>query len=517
MRRFTALGVYLGMALFLSAPSARAADQPKRGGTLTMAISRDMVRMNPMIRTASTEKRVRDLIYDALLREDRKGNMQPGLAEAWEISNDGKLYTFKLRKGVKFHNGQEMTTQDVKFSMDYTRNKKNGAYGFGRLEVVDRIETPDAYTLNVYLKQANAPFLSSLTDIRSFPVIPKESLPEGVEKPTKFPPGTGPFKFVEWVPSQRIVFERFGDYWGQKPFVDKVILRPIENETVRFTALRAGDVDIVERTPYEWVKQIVDGKIKGIGFAKAETAGYRRIMFNVDAPPFNNKKLREAVAYAINKKELLEAAYMGFGDVTDQKYPKGYAWCFDEIASPKFDLNKAKALIKESGYKGQAVRFLTSQEGVRQTEALMVQSQLAKIGMNIKIDTVEWGAYRIQQRKGDYDFMFYGGQLDTDPSITYSRDWVCESKKKRSSNVSGYCDPKVDALFHEAEGAFKLEKRKKLFKEILEKVYGEIPDIPVGYVPRFFAFRKEVKGFSTNGSGDFRFADGGLAYAWLDR
>ena len=517
MDRLTMMHAILGLFLLFGAPVAGAAELPKPGGTLTMAISRDIVRMNPMIRTASTEKRVRDLMYDPLLNEDRKGNIKPGLAQSWEVSQDGKLYTFKLRTGVKFHNGKELTAADVKFSMDYTMNKKNGAYGFGRLEVVDRVEVVDDHTLKVYLKQANAPFISSLTDIRSFPVIPMESLPEGIDKPSKFPPGTGPFKFVEWVANQRSVFERFDDYWGKKAFVEKVILRPIENETVRFTALRAGDVDIVERTPYEWVKQIVDGKIKGIGFAKAETAGYRRIMFNVVAPPFNDKKLRAAVAHAINKKELLDAAYMGFGEVTDQKYPKGYAWYFDEIPSPEFDLNKAKALIKESTYKGQAVRFLSSQEGVRQTEALMVQSQLAKIGMKVEIDTVEWGAYRTQQRKGDYDFMIYGGQLDADPSITYSRDWVCESRTKRSSNVSGYCDPKIDALFGEAEAAFKPAKRKQLFKQILESVYAEIPDIPVGYVPRFFAFRDAVKGFETNGGGDFRFSDGGLAYAWLAR
>ncbi|HZA57246.1 MAG TPA: ABC transporter substrate-binding protein, partial [Candidatus Udaeobacter sp.] len=267
----------LGATSVLEAASA----QPKRGGTITLAISKELALMNPLINTSSTEARIRELMFEPLLARDSTGAIQPRLAESWEVSKDGKLYTFRLRKGVKFHNGKELTAEDIKFAVDYTLNPKNGAHGFDDLSAVERAEAVDKYTLRFHMKRHNPLFLTSLTDIASFSAIPKESLPEGMRKPNAFPAGTGPFKFVEWQPGQRIVFERFDDYWGQKANVDRVIMKEIGDATVRFTALQAGDVDIIERTPYEWVQQIVEGKIKGIGYVKASRAGARNLEFNV--------------------------------------------------------------------------------------------------------------------------------------------------------------------------------------------------------------------------------------------
>ena len=210
------------------------------------------------------EKGVRGLIFEPLLGLDLNGKIQPNLAEQWSISKDGKLYTFKLRRGVKFHNGQEMKAEDVKFAIDYTLEPRNGAYGHSDLSPVKRVVVADEYTLEIHLKKASPVFLSLLTSIRAFSVIPKESLEGGVKRISVFPPGTGPFKFVEWKPKRRIVLERNEDYWGHKAFVDRVVLRPIRNATVRFTALRTGDVDMVDTTPLEWVQQVVKGNIKGI-------------------------------------------------------------------------------------------------------------------------------------------------------------------------------------------------------------------------------------------------------------
>src|SRR5207237_586911 len=129
------------------------------------------------------------------------------------------------------------------------------------------------------------------------------------DRPAAFPPGTGPFKFISWQPRQHLVFERFPGYWGQVSNAERVNIRPIEDATVRMTALRSGDVDIIERAPYEWVQQIKDGKLPGIGLTEAKTAGYRRLVFNVADPPFDNPKLRQAVASAIDMKEVLQAAF----------------------------------------------------------------------------------------------------------------------------------------------------------------------------------------------------------------
>jgi len=347
MKRFLMLFLPVSLLLYISLPLEGASEKPKRGGTLTVAVRKDLRIMNPLVATSSADKKIRQVMFEPLLGMDLKGNIHPNLAEAWEISRDGKLYSFKLRKGAKFHNGQEVTAEDAKFAMDYTMNPKNGAYGLFRLRIVDGVEAPDKYTLKVYLKTASAALLSAFTDIAAFSVIPKGSIEEGVLKPSKYPPGTGPFKFVEWLPKRRMVFDRFDDYWGHKAFIDRLVERPVRNDTVRLTALRAGDVDMAERIPYEWVERILGGKLKGIFTSKGTAGGFRQLKFNVASPPFNNKKLRQAVAHAINRKEILDAAWFGYAEPTDQRFPKGAAWYIGGVPVRSFDLNRAKALLKE--------------------------------------------------------------------------------------------------------------------------------------------------------------------------
>ncbi len=518
MKKFIMPALTLGVVLCFALPVKSVSEKPKRGGTLTVAIRKDIALMNPLVATRSGDKRIRALMYDSLLNTDLKGNIQPNLARSWEVSDSGRLITFKLRKDVKFHNGQGMTAEDVKFAMDYTMNPKNGASGITRLTSVDRVEVADKHTLKVFLKTSSLAILPNFSDISAFSVIPKESLVEGISRATEFPPGTGPFRFVEWKPKQRIVLERFDDHWGQKAYIDKLVLRPIRDGTVRFTALRAGDVDLVEEAPYEWIQQLVKGKLKGIEYVDDPAGRFWRLVFNVAAAPFRNKNLRQAVMYAVDKKELEEAASFGFGESADQKYPKGHKWYFQGVSSPSFNLGKARALIKESGYKGEPIELLVN-PGTSETHGIILQAQLRRIGMNIKIDLVEYGAYVQRWRTGKFAFKFSGGSSDPDPWSEYSGSLMCEgTPSRRASNESGYCKKEMDALFNRAESELDSKKRRRLFKKILTLWNEDMPDMPLSFVPRFFAFRDYVKGFTTNvGAAAMRWSGGGLNHTWLER
>ena len=518
MRRFLMVSLFLGLLIGLVLPLEGASDKPKRGGTLTMAVRRGPSLMNPMISTKSSEARVRELMFESLLGIDQKGNIQPNLAESWETSADGKLITFRLRRGVKFHNGREMTATDAKFSMDYTMNPKNGAWGLSALSGVDRIEVADKYTLKLSMKNPSPGILYALTSIRSFSVIPEGSLKEGVRKATEYPPGTGPFKFVEWKRRQRVVFDRFDDYWGQKPFVDRVILRAISNAAVRFTALRAGDVDLIERAPYEWVKMVVGGKVKRIDFVKAQYAAFRSMDFNVVFPPFDNKKLRLAVAYAINREEILRAAYFGLGEPTDQRYPKGHSGYMNGVPSASYDPKKAAALLKESGYKGESIEIMLNQGEAAETEATVLQAQLRRIGMDLKLKVMDRGAALDARRRGKYTIKIAGGGFDVDPLEAYT-GLKCEAERrtKRVRNENGYCDSEMDQLLAKAAKEMDPAKRMDFLKRIVTKVNADVPKIYIGYAPRIFAFRDYVKGFTTNAEGDFRPWGGGLNHVWLDK
>jgi ABC-type transport system substrate-binding protein len=499
------------------APAAPAATAAKPGGTLTIAVRKEITIMNPLVNTDSSDQQIRQLMFEPLLAVDQKGNIQPYLAESWSVSGDGRVYTFKLRQGVRFHNGQEMTAEDAKFAIDYTLEPKNGAFGFSRLTLIERVEAPDRYTLRIALKRASPAFPSLLTEIRSFSVIPKGSLEEGVEKPATFPAGTGPFRFADWQPKQRLVFERFDDYWAHKAHVDKVVLLPISEDTVRFTALRAGDVDLVERTPYEWVRELVDGKVRGIGYAEEPYGGHRRVKFNVADPPFDNTRLRLAVAHAVDRRELLSAAFYGFGEPTDQRYPRDHAWYFDGVPSPAYDPEKARALVREAGYNGQEIDMLVVQSPTNEAEAVMLQDQLKRVGLNVRLVVLESGAWQARIARGEYAMMAGGGGLYPDPGSMYGVDFQCEAdRKRRAANESGYCDAEMDSILRQAEAEGDLPRRKALFKQAVTRVLDDVPELYIGWVPRFWTFRDHVKGF-TSGGDALMWWEGGTNYAWLDR
>ena len=517
MKRLAVTGAMAIALLFLGTAVESASEQPKRGGTLTFATTKKMKLMNPLVSTSSTEKRLRDFMYESLLGMDRNGEIKPNLAESWEVSKDGLVYVFKLRKGVKFHDGKEMTAEDAKFAVDYTLNPKNGAYGYEDIKSISKAEAVDRYTLKLTLKNRNTILLTALTDIRSFSVIPNESLPDGIKKPKKFPAGTGPFKFVEWKPGQQLVLERFDDYWGQKAYIDKLVVKPIGDSTVRFTALRAGDVDIVERTANEWVEQIVSGKLKGLGYAKASHAVARNLEFNVADPPFNNKKLRQAVAHAIDRKEILQAAYLGLAETTEQRFPTGHTWNFGDLKLPEYNLDKAKKLLKESGYNGEPVELLGNQGEVAEIEGAVIQAQLKKIGMNVKLVILERASNLDKRHKGDYAFKLAGGSLYPDPLLAFT-EYRCEKDpRNRGENESGYCDKQFDAWLTEAGQEVDSAKRRAVFRKVVGKLVDDMPILPIGFTPRFFAFGKHVKGFTTDSNGEFRWWGGGMNHAWIDR
>jgi len=498
------------------ASGASASGTPKNGGTLTLAMSKDIQVTNPLVKTISTDQVVRRLMYEPLLSLDEHGDVEPLLAESWKVSDDGKIYTFSLRKGVKFHNGQEMTAADAKFAMDYTMDRKNGARGYDLLALVSGVQAVDKYTLQVNLKEVSSSFLPSLTSIQSFSVIPDGSLQPGVDKPAGFPPGTGPFSYVSWQPKQQLVMQRFADYWGSKAHVDKLVIRPIEDSSVAFTALRSGDVDVVERAPYEWVKEIKDGKLSGIGVTEARDAGYRRLVFNWADPPFNNPKLREAVAYGVNMKEILDAAYSGFGELADQKYPPDNTWYIPGVPSFSYDPAKAKAALAESGYNGQPIEMVVENASDVRTIAATIQSQLKNIGLNITIRSLEFASQRDLIQKGQFTFDMMGSNYHEDGYTTYA-ELLCESPRQRINNYAGYCNKDVDTELHDLQRELDTAKQKALLKQILIHEHDDLPQGMGIFVPRFYAFRDYVKDFVTDANQSLIWSGGGLDHAWLDK
>jgi peptide/nickel transport system substrate-binding protein len=507
--------------LFLSVVGrVESAEAPKTGGRLIFALESDVSTMNPFVRMISTDQLMRSLMYETLLDFDIKGQIVPSLAESWTISKDGLEYTLKLRPKVKFHNGQEVTPEDVKWSVEYAMDAKNGATGYSLLTSVDSVAAVDKQRVRFKLKEPTASFLSTLASIRSFVVVPKGSVAANEKTLSAFPAGTGPFAFKNWDTRVQTVLVRNKDYWQKGlPYLDEVVFKPVADADVRLTSLRAGDVQMIERTPYSYASKIKSGEIRGIKAVEARAGGFKRLIFNVQEPPFNNMTLRKAVAHAIDKKQYLQGAFWGFGTPADQRYAPGHPWFFKNLPQFKHDAARVKTLLKEAGA-GSSFEFeLLGQQG-DEAEQQIIQQQLANAGIKMKINLQEYGVYRDNQRKREWQAIIFGGRMQEDPHLTYGVEYICaeaeQAKQKRSTrNLAGYCSKEVDDLLAEANKTTDSKQRYNLYAKAVRQITVDVSEVPLGFYPRFYAHGDKVRGFVTDDTGTINATRFGIVRTWI--
>jgi peptide/nickel transport system substrate-binding protein len=490
-----------------------AAEAPIPGGTLRIAAQRDLSTLNPFMRTISFDHNLRTLIYESLVVEaDYK--VEPGLAASWEISKDGKEYVFHLRRGVVFHDGKPMTSEDVHWSLDHARNPKSRAFGRASLPEIQAIETPEPLVIRIRLKDPFAPFLAILTSIQqSFPVVSNGSLQPG-EQPKAFPAGTGPYRFDQWQAGSRITLKKNPGYWQKGiPYTDTLVFHYLPEEEVRFAALRSGDVDVAERVPSQHVDAIQKGKYKGLNVSFAEGASMKGLVFNTAVAPFHDVRVRQAFAYAIDKKEVIRAAYWGLGIPVNQKTHPGSPWHFD-VPDRNRDVEKARSLLQQAGHaSGLKVKTLVYQ-GTEQ-DAQIVQKQLRDIGVEIDLQVMTLASYLEAIQSGNYVFGTFGGDSHMDPDANYYVDFHTE--RVRNRNMPGYSNPKVDALLERGRVTMDTEERKRVYREVIRILNDEVPVIWLAIGPYAFVYHSHVQGLKINKEGRYFAGDSGYPFAWIKK
>ncbi|MGH7768283.1 MAG: ABC transporter substrate-binding protein [Candidatus Binatia bacterium] len=510
--------LYLAISLIFFIPSNMGAqDKPRTGGTLNIGIHADLYGLNPFVRMRSIDRNIRSLVYESLVTIDNKGEVKPFLAESWKISPDGKEYTFVLRRGVKYHNGEEMTAEDIKWAVDYAKDPQHGASAKPHLDGVDSVRVVDKYTVRLVLKRSQVSFLSGLSDLGVLFVLPKNSIPTGQTKVQAMPPGTGPFVFKEWRAGSHTAFERHKDYWQKGlPYLDRVVMKPVPDASARLAALRAGDLHIITRVPSQWVVKIQKGEMADVVPAPAKYAGMRELYLNTVRPPYDNPKVRQAVVYAIDKQKILEGAYWGQGETTDERFYKGSPWNFG-FPERKRDLAKAKALLKEAGYKGEKIVFVSRQG---QDEVAFIVPMLQEAGLNVVVETLEAGTYRTRTRTGDYDMSPGGGDMPPDPA-QIAVEFMCDEEsvklKSRDNNRTGYCNKQLDSLVQQADSTLDPKKRKEIYRKAFQILYDETPEVFLAFEHRFFGVYPTVRGFVTDSNESLDSAEGGIFRVWLTK
>src|SRR5262249_53682424 len=351
--------------------------------------------LDPHISVAFASSNFYEHAYNGLTRFNAKMEIEGDLATSWEIPNP-TTYVFRLRKGVKFHNGREMTADDVKYSIDRVRDPKTGAPIRDVYADVDKVETPDKYTVRLTLTRPNAALLSMMTGRASY-VVPREEVDKhGTLQ--KVMVGTGPFKLAEHVPGDYARFVRNDAYYEPGlPLLDGFTIKIIKDESSRLAALRKGTVDLT------WIKAIeieeLARKEKTLQSSDTPEARHLYIWLNTKEPPFNNVKLRQAVAAPLTRQEIIDPVLLGRGKLTTALPPATVPYVLpaaETAALPfyKQDYDLVKKLLREGGQpNGFEFTFKTSPHSPDYVPAAQViQRQLAKGGITMKIESVEWGA-----------------------------------------------------------------------------------------------------------------------------
>jgi peptide/nickel transport system substrate-binding protein len=460
------------------------------------------------------------LSYEPLLTFNDKYEVEPNLAASWTVSPDGLVYTFQLRKGVRFHNGQEMTADDVKWSFEFARDPRNVATGMAVLSEIDRIEAAGSHTVRVRLKSRSAIFLDSLTVIQNLPIVAKDSIPAGKLKPDKAPPGTGPFQIASWQPDRAIVFKKNAQYWKKGlPYVDEIIYQRITEEATRSAALRAGELDVVNLTNQADVLNIKAGKIQGIKLAESVHSNFRRLIFNVREGPFKDKRLRQAVAYAIDKKQLIQGAYFGLGMPTNQMVPPGSAYYFKDVLDRSGDLALAAKLLKEAGHE-KGFRFVAIGRRGTEQEFQVIQSLLRRVGIEMVLQMLDPAVYDARERKGEFSMILSGGDVNPEPNTAYFEDYYTEPGEGRARNSSGFSNPEMDRLLIEGKTAINEAKRKQIYRRVVEILNEEVPTISLAFIVRFYGVRPNIHGLRADQTNGNLYHPGGggwgLPLAWVE-
>ena len=485
------LALSLAPVVLALAPMAPMAVQAQ---TLRVGLAEDPDVLDPSLARTFVGRIVFAALCDKLLDVDEKLTIVPQLATSWEWSADSKSLTMKLRPGVTFHDGEKFDAAAVKFNIE--RHKTiPGSNRRGELAPVASVEVIDPATVRLNLTAPFSPLLAQLADRAGMMVSPKAAQAAG-DKFGANPVCSGPFKFVERVAQDRIVFERFANYWnkGQINF-DKVTYTPIPDATVRLANLKAGQLDFIERVASSDIEKIIaDKKLKT---SRITEIGYQGITINIGKsdqakknPLGRDARVREAFELSLDRQGLAQVVMDNEATVGNQWVAPSNSYYAKNVPVPKRDIAKAKALLKEAGVPNPSFTLLTPTTSDAQRLALVIQAMTREAGFDVKIQAAEFATSLNMADKGEFDAyaLAWSGRADPDGNL-YSFHGC-----KQPLNYAGYCTPETDALLNQSRELRDPAARKKVFEQIAATVLKERPVIYLYHRNWLWAYNGKLSG-----------------------
>jgi peptide/nickel transport system substrate-binding protein len=480
--------------LALSATGAVAqTPQPKKGGTVVMAMGYDPVTLNPATSSGTSETHVGTLMFEALVQTDLDGRVHPQLAKSWDISDDKLTYTFHLQE-AKFHDGKPFTSEDVKFSFLDVANKLHTVFRAQAGRVIQSIETPDPRTVVVRLKEPFGPFLYSLGLFTGGAIVPKHVF-EGTDVATNpasvnSPIGTGPFKFAEFVRGSHIRVVRNEDYWDKgKPYLDTVVVQNIPTPAGRTQAFLAGDIDFI---PFSFfnsgdlksVRANPNLKTEPTGSPPANLFGF----LNLKNPALADVRVRQALMMATNRKFIWQNGYSETGQPGNSPWGGLVAWAHDPTVDYDkmypFDTRKAGALLDEAGFKpdadGVRLRLRVMYDAASQERAITasaLQATWKQAGIEVTVQPVENAVLTPRALAYDFDVFLTAYVTWGDPALGVARAFVSSSIGVANGNMSGYSNKEIDNLFIKGARATSNEERAPFYHQAERILARDMPSL----------------------------------------
>ena len=508
------------------------AQTPKKGGTLIYGRGGDSVGLDPAYETDGNSFMVCDNIYEALVfYKDESTDVEPGLATSWDISPDGKTYTFKLRKGVKFHDGTPFTADAVVFSIGRMMKNRNIKF-FGKGweipkqerppeywvtmemdDTVDSIEAVDEFTVVFKLKRVQAPFIANM-GMDFADIISPTAFVKDPKSYVRNPVGTGPFKFSKWVKDDRIILEANKDYWdkGKGPYLDRLIFRVIPENSVRFLELKAGtihmcefpnaaDIPMAKKDPKLQVTSQPGMNIGYLGF------NHKKDLWG------KNLNLRKAIAHAINRKAIVDNIYQGMGEVAKNGIPPTMWGYNKDVPGYQYNVELAKKYLADAGYpEGKGLPEITlwsmpvarpyNPEGLKVGVAMI--GDLMKIGISARIVSYDWGTYLKRQREQGQDMDLFqlgwtGDNGDPDNFLAVLFDGMASSSVRTQWFNEAY-----HKLMEEGRSTIDQNKRAEIYRKAQQLMYDEVPVIPIAHSMVMNPSSKKVMNFKLHPTASIR-------------
>jgi len=458
------------------APQKAQADTPAYGDVFMEASIADASNLIPILASDSSSHDVAGLIYNGLVKYDKDFTIVPDLAEKWDIEKDGTRIRFHLRKDVRWHDGHPFTAADVIFTYRTVIDPRTPTAYAGDFKQVKSVQALDDYTIEVSYDQPFAPALISW----GMSMLPEHLLKgKDITKTTlaRQPVGTGPYLFKSWQPGSRIVLTANPDYFEGRPRLDGVVYRIIPDDATQFLELNAGNVDIKGLTPLQYLRQTGSPDFTA-NFVKYKylADAYTFLGFNLKRPPFDDVKVRRALAHAIDKEEIIKGVLYGLGLATTGPYKPGTRWYNPDVPKYAYDPAKARKLLAEAGFKdtnadgileknGRPFTFtITTNQGnpLREKTAQIIQQRLKYIGIDTKIRIVEWTVFLKEfVDPGNFDAVILGWTITPDPDAFDV--WHSSSIGPRKLNFVGFSNAEVDDLLDKARHTFDEKARKRYY------------------------------------------------------